>query len=90
MPLDMAPPPGVRCCADLSLSEFECTDDPIATRQKADSLSLLKELTMGAPQRVDGTEAEQTAIREVMKQMRDYFSGEVLSKPDYANVRTAW
>jgi len=81
-----------RFCAELSSEEFECTDDPMATRKRADELNGVehKPITMGVPQRIDGSEAEQKAIKEVLAQMDDYFYGEVLSNPDYKDVRKNW
>ena len=44
----------------------------------------------GVAQRVDGSEAERIAVREVLKRMDDYFINEVMSNGDYEHVRSRW
>jgi hypothetical protein len=41
-------------------------------------------------QRIDGTEAEQSAIKKVLQQMDDYFYNEVMSLPEYEGIRDKW
>jgi hypothetical protein len=71
-----------------------CSDDPFVTRKALDSVKVSKgteeEISRGVAQRIDGTEAEQNAIREVLSQMDRYYLEEVLSKPAYAGIRTKW
>ena len=56
-----------------------------------DGLPPIKEsFGTGLPQRIDGTEAEQRAIREILDQMDDYFVREVYSMPEYESVRATW
>ncbi|KAL3908466.1 MAG: hypothetical protein SGARI_003050 [Bacillariaceae sp.] len=56
-----------------------CTDQVLETRQKADGVSI----NAGVTQRIDGSESEKKAIRDVLKRMDQYFTNEVLALPEY-------
>lgn len=47
-------------------------------------------VSTGVPQRIDGTEAEQNAIKDVLKRMNEYFYNEILSLPEYEFMRQRW
>lgn len=83
-----------RYCVEAGNEEFVCSDDPLITRKEIDSVKVsqgtVEEISRGVAQRIDGTEAEQNAIREVLAQMDRYYLEEVLSKPVYAGIRTKW
>ena len=73
-------------CVDVGNGEFTCTDDVMGTRKRVDG----KMIDVGITQRVDGSESEKKAIREVLRRMDEYFFNEVLSMPNYENVRPHW
>jgi hypothetical protein len=84
-----------RYCVGGGDEEFVCSDDPYITRNTLDSLKdtkqgTPKQINKGIAQRIDGTEAEQNAIREVLSQMDRYYLEEVLSKPEYEGIRMKW
>jgi hypothetical protein len=83
-----------RYCVGISPEEFECSDDPIGTRTKVASRHNMEgtdeEINRGLRQLIDGNDAEQKAIREILNAMDEYFFGEVLSKPEYDKVRKTW
>jgi hypothetical protein len=83
-----------RYCVEAGSEEFVCSDDPYVTRKALDSFKVshgtVEQISRGVTQRIDGTEAEQDAIKEVLSQMDRYFLDEVLSKPEYAGIRTKW
>ena len=74
-----------RCIYD-GIKEFDCTPDSPFIREKLDSRTAFP----GAPQRIEGSEEEKRNIREVLKQMDDYFLNEVLAMPEYEHVRPRW
>jgi hypothetical protein len=83
-----------RYCVEDGGDEFVCSDDPFVTRKALDSIKVsqgtVEEISRGVAQRIDGTEMEQNAIREVISQTDRYYLEEVLSKPAYAGIRTKW
>jgi hypothetical protein len=83
-----------RCCVEVGGEGYVCSDDPIGTRKLVDTPKVSKgkveQISRGVTQRIDGTDAEQNAIREVLAQMDTYFFEEVLSKPEYEGIRTKW
>jgi hypothetical protein len=88
-------PEQFRVCMDDDRGGYVCTDDPVATRRLADTEKIQRgyppdRMHMGIPQRVDGTEAEQEAIKDVIRLMNEYFYGEVLAKPAYRDIRFKW
>ena len=83
-------PPGTRYCVDVSPTDYVCSDDPAETRRYVDSNRALESMQNSVPQRVDGTEAEQEGIRRIVKLADAYFYGEVLSNPEYREVRKFW
>jgi hypothetical protein len=84
-----------RYCVDAGGEEFVCSDDPYVTRLALDSVikvsqGTVEEISRGVAQRIDGTELEQNAIREILSMTDRYYLEEVLSKPAYAGIRTKW
>jgi hypothetical protein len=73
-------------CVDVGNTEFTCTNEVMDTRKRVDG----KMIDVGVTQRVDGSESEKKAIREVLSRMDEYFFNEVLSMPEYENVRPHW
>jgi hypothetical protein len=88
------PPTASRYCVDVGNQDFTCSDDPIAVRKSIDKpkteQAKTQHLSRGIAQRVDGTAAEQNAIKEVIWLMDRYFYEEVFAKPDYESVRNKW
>jgi hypothetical protein len=73
-------------CVDVgkdSVRNMVCTDQVLETRQKIDGTSI----DVGVTQRIDGSESEKKAIREVLKRMDQYFTTEVLALPEYEFAR---
>jgi hypothetical protein len=85
-----APPPGARFCVDTSPTEFVCSDDPVKTRKNNDWPYHFENMNLGVPQRIDGTETERSGIRDILELMDNYYYGEVLSNPEYRDVRMYW
>jgi hypothetical protein len=83
-----------RYCVETGGEEFVCSDDPFVTRKAVDAVKVSKgeveEISRGVAQRIDGTDLEQNAIKEVLSLMDQYYLEEVLSKPAYAGIRTKW
>jgi hypothetical protein len=80
-------------CVAASEDEYICTNDPIGTREILEKNSLMGPLhTMGrgVVQRIDGSETEKSAVKEILKKMDDYFVHEVFSKSDFEIVRGRW
>lgn len=72
--------------------QFYCSEDPFKTLglspgQSSDGFGE-SEVSIGVPQRIDGTDTEQAAIRKILKLTDDYFYREVLAMPEYAHIRT--
>jgi hypothetical protein len=89
-------PPGQRYCTaaptpDSRYLKYVCSENPIETLglEFGDSGDGMGEgeITIGVPQRIDGTEAERLAIRKILEQTDEYFHREVLSMPEYASIR---
>jgi hypothetical protein len=73
-------------CVDVGQGEFACTDDVLETREEVDG----RTIDVGVTQRIDGSDSEKKAIREVLRRMDEYFFKEVLAMPEYENVRPHW
>jgi hypothetical protein len=73
-------------CVDVGKGEFSCTDDVLETREEVDGQTI----DVGVTQRIDGSDSEKKAIREVLRRMDEYFFKEVLAMPEYENVRPHW
>lgn len=71
---------------DVGRDQFNCTHDIFATRYQVDGSTI----DVGVTQRIDGSEIEKTAIREVLRRMDDYFFNEVLAMPEYEYARSKW
>ena len=74
-----------------------CTADPLGTRRFIDSHKPFMQKTTpkpvishGVTQRIDGSDSEKKAIKEVLRRMDDYFMNEVLVMPAYETVRYRW
>ena len=79
--------PNQSVCVDVGTDpdhEMVCTDQVLETRQKVDGTST----SVGVTQRIDGSESEKKAIREVLKRMDQYFTKEVLALPEYEYARS--
>ncbi|GAX26627.1 hypothetical protein FisN_21Lh097 [Fistulifera solaris] len=82
-------PQDARYCVDTSSTSYTCSDDPMDVRKHFDP-DTYKEMDTGLPQRVDGTELERRGIQKVLNAMDAYYYGEVLSNPEYREVRQYW
>ncbi|CAB9520321.1 prolyl 4-hydroxylase [Seminavis robusta] len=71
------------------VDEHQCTDDPLLLAQAVDPTTgeQTGRYNLGLSQRIDGTESEKQAIRDVLERMEHYFIHEVLSHPEYASAR---
>ena len=74
------------------VDEHQCTDDPLLLAQAVDPETGEQSgrYNLGLNQRIDGTESEKQAIRDVLERMEDYYINEVLSHPEYATARNRW
>eukprot|EP00536_Pseudo-nitzschia_multiseries_P001762 jgi/Psemu1/181790/e_gw1.22.99.1 len=63
-----------------------CTREVLETRTRYDDVSI----NVGVTQRIDGSDAEKQAVREVLKHMDNYFFHEVLALPEYEYARSRW
>jgi hypothetical protein len=66
--------------------DMVCTAEVLETREKYDGTLI----NVGVTQRVDGSETEKQAIRQVLKNMDNYFFNEVLALPEYEYARSRW
>lgn len=72
-------------CVAGSADEYVCTNDPMAVGYGKSTTK-----SRGTKQRIDGSETEKRAVREVLQQMEDYFVQEVNSKREYESIRSIW
>ena len=86
-------------CIAVSDDEYLCTADPAGSRRqnlletKNQFSSYPFHYTMmnqGVMQRIDGSDAEKIAVKQLLQQMDEYFLNEVFAKPEYARVRGKW
>jgi hypothetical protein len=77
---------GADICMDVGNGDFACSEDVLKTRNQVDGVSI----DVGVTQRIDGSDSEKEAIREVLKNMDNYFFNEVLSMSEYSYVRPWW
>jgi hypothetical protein len=94
------PPLGSRFCVAVARDTFNCTDSPFDTitsvmdRERmvaqtvSDNTAIEQKISAGLGQRIDGTESEKQAIRNVLKLMDEYFLNEVFAMPEYETIRT--
>ena len=73
-------------CIDVGDSEMTCTREVLETRAKHDETSI----NVGVTQRIDGSDSEKQAVRDVLKHMDNYFFHEVLALPEYSYARSRW
>mmetsp|Transcript_28891 Transcript_28891/g.32407 ORF Transcript_28891/g.32407 Transcript_28891/m.32407 type:complete len:150 (+) Transcript_28891:37-486(+) len=67
-----------------SLPEMTCTREVLEMRTQYDEVSI----NVGVTQRIDGSELEKQAVRDVLKHMDRYFFHEVLALPEYEYARS--
>jgi hypothetical protein len=75
-------------CIEVGESQMVCTENDriIETRLMYDTTFV----DVGVTQRVDGSDEEKQAVKEVLKQMDRYFFQEVLALPQYHYARSKW
>ena len=73
-------------CIDVGEEEMTCTREVLETRTRYDDASI----NVGVTQRIDGSDSEKQAVRDVLKHMDDYFFHEVLALPEYDHARSRW
>ena len=73
-------------CIDVGEEEMACTREVLETRTRYDDASI----NVGVTQRIDGSDSEKQAVRDVLKHMDDYFFHEVLALPEYDHARSRW
>ncbi len=73
-------------CIDVGEEEMTCTREVLETRTLYDNESI----NVGVTQRIDGSDAEKQAVRDVLKHMDHYFFHEVLALPEYEYARSRW
>mmetsp|Transcript_8355 Transcript_8355/g.17319 ORF Transcript_8355/g.17319 Transcript_8355/m.17319 type:complete len:151 (+) Transcript_8355:197-649(+) len=71
-------------CIDIGEEEMTCTKEVLETRTLYDRVSI----NVGVTQRIDGSDAEKQAVRDVLKHMDNYFFHEVLALPEYEFSRS--
>lgn len=71
-------------CIDVGKEDLVCTQRVLETRSQYDKAPV----NVGVTQRIDGSEAEKRAVREVLQQMDRYFFHEVLALPEYDYARS--
>ena len=73
-------------CIDVGEQEMTCTREVLETRTRYDDVSI----NVGVTQRIDGSDSEKQAVRDVLKHMDNYFFHEVLALPEYDYARSRW
>lgn len=73
-------------CVDLSRDDSICSNDPVT----ALNVVYDKEVNMGVPQTIDGTDEEKHNIEDILKLMNKYWNEEVLANFDYNDVKYTW
>jgi hypothetical protein len=90
-PVECIPVQGSKYCVAISADEAVCASDPFnEVRMLVDRPAYVAHYHLGVAQRIDGSEAEQNAIRELIKVINAYWYEEVLSNDDYVDVRHSW
>jgi hypothetical protein len=90
-PLDTNTPTlGSQYCVDVGPNQATCVADPMSVWTRMIGPNIIHDMNTGVEQRVDGTEAEQNSIRNVLRLMNVYWQEEVLSNSDYEDVRLSW
>lgn len=76
----------------LEYSSIEFNDNNVDTTNINRYASIKQQYgySLGVPQLVDGTDAEQNAINEIIRLMNNYWYDEVLSKSEYDKIRKFW
>ena len=75
------------CLYDDNQRSYYCATRKHQLQKEKDSG---KKYSLGVAQRIDGSDKEKEAIREVIGLMNDYFLNEVLIKPAYKDIRHKW
>lgn len=65
---------------------MSCTKEVLETRTRYDDVTI----NVGVTQRIDGSDSEKKAVRDVLKHMDNYFFHEVLALPEYEYARSRW
>jgi hypothetical protein len=73
-------------CIDVGESQMTCTREVLEMRTQYDDVSI----NVGVTQRIDGSESEKQAVRDVLKHMDNYFFHEVLALQEYEYARSRW
>jgi len=73
-------------CIDVGEEEMACTKEVLETRTRYDDVTI----NVGVTQRIDGSDSEKKAVRDVLKHMDNYFFHEVLALPEYEYARSRW
>jgi len=71
-------------CIDVGEEEMACTREVLETRTRYDNVSI----NVGVTQRIDGSDSEKQAVRDVLKHMDNYFFHEVLALSEYEFARS--
>uniref|UniRef100_A0A6U9WDE4 Uncharacterized protein n=1 Tax=Pseudo-nitzschia australis TaxID=44445 RepID=A0A6U9WDE4_9STRA len=71
-------------CIDVGEEEMTCTREVLEIRTLYDDVSI----NVGVTQRIDGSDSEKQAVRDVLKHMDNYFFHEVLALPEYEHARS--
>lgn len=88
------PPDGTKFCTYTGDDTYQCSQDPLTTigvthvEHNGEWNYQDDRVSIGVPQRIDGTEAERLAITKVLQLSQIYFYDEVLSMPEYKDVRS--
>eukprot|EP00568_Trieres_chinensis_P001490 CAMPEP_0183295324 /NCGR_PEP_ID=MMETSP0160_2-20130417/3328_1 /TAXON_ID=2839 ORGANISM="Odontella Sinensis, Strain Grunow 1884" /NCGR_SAMPLE_ID=MMETSP0160_2 /ASSEMBLY_ACC=CAM_ASM_000250 /LENGTH=162 /DNA_ID=CAMNT_0025456793 /DNA_START=32 /DNA_END=520 /DNA_ORIENTATION=+ len=74
-------------CVATDNNQYVCVDNQSeAKKVLADTYGDVF-LNRGVQQRIDGSEAEREAVKDILDMMEDYFLHEVFGRPEYSNVR---
>ena len=73
-------------CIDVGEEDMTCTREVLEIRTRYDNVSI----NVGVTQRIDGSDSEKQAVRDVLKHMDNYFFHEVLALPEYEHARSRW
>jgi hypothetical protein len=74
----------IQMCTDVGAGEYTCISDPTPVFDSPNGNYA------GVEQRIDGSDSEKMAIREILDRMEDYYRNEVLAMPVYEGIRLRW
>jgi hypothetical protein len=78
----------IQMCADTGAGGYTCISDPISGLGEV--FDSPNGNYAGVEQRIDGSDSEKMAIREILERMEDYYRNEVLAMPVYEGIRSRW